>query len=118
MEEYSTLYQKGDFRGMNRLMLSQRDEMESFFNTSLRKKVTPEQLDAYTSVGGTPHLDGEYTVFGKIIRGLEVAEEISSVATSGQDLPIDPIYMTVTVEEKLKKDITKEFGYVYPTENE
>lgn len=118
MEEYSRLYQEGDFKGMNRLMLSQRDEMESFFNTSLRKNVTPEQLKAYTSIGGTPHLDGEYTVFGKIIKGFDVAEEIASETTSGQDVPIDPIYMIVTVEEKLKKDITEEFGYIYPTENE
>lgn len=118
MEEYSRLYQEGDFKGMNRLMLSQRDEMESFFNTSLRKNVTPQQLNAYTSIGGTPHLDGEYTVFGKIIKGLDVAEEIASATTSGQDVPIDPIYMIVTVEEKLKKDITEEFGYIYPTENE
>lgn len=118
MEEYSKLYQEGDFKGMNRLMLSKRDEMERFFNTSLRKAVTPEQLEAYISKGGTPHLDGEYTVFGKIIKGLEVVEEIASAATSGQDVPIEPIYMTITVEEKLKKDITEEFGYVYPTEDE
>src|SRR5690606_12092082 len=105
MEEYTRRYQEGDFRGMNRLMLSQRDEMERFFNTSLRKKVSSEQLQAYTSIGGTPHLDGEYTVFGRVIRGLEVVEEIASVTTSGLDVPLDPIYMTVTVEEKLKKEI-------------
>lgn len=118
MEEYTRRYQEGDFRGMNRLMLSQRDEMERFFNTSLRKKVSSEQLQAYTSIGGTPHLDGEYTVFGRVIRGLEVVEEIASVTTSGLDVPLDPIYMTVTVEEKLKKEITDEFGYIYPMEND
>src|SRR5690606_1925063 len=39
MEEYTRRYQEGDFQGMNKLMLSQRDTMESFFNISLRKKV-------------------------------------------------------------------------------
>lgn len=116
MEEYTKLYQNGDFKGMNKLMLSQRDTMESFFNTSLRKRVSPQQLEAYTTIGGTPHLDGEYTVFGRIIQGLEVADKIASVTTSGQDVPVDPIYMKVTVEEKRKKDITEEFGYVYPIE--
>ncbi len=118
METYTKLYQEGDFKGMNRLMLEYRDEMESFFNTSLRKTVSPHQLEAYTSAGGTPHLDGEYTVFGKIIRGLEVVDVIVAEKTAAQDVPVDPIYMVVTVEEKLKKDITEEFGYVYPPENE
>lgn len=116
MEEYTRRYQEGDFQGMNKLMLSQRDTMESFFNISLRKKVSPQQLEAYTSVGGTPHLDGEYTVFGRIIRGLEVVDQIASMPTSAQDVPEEPIYMKVTVKEMRKKDISEEFGYVYPTE--
>jgi peptidyl-prolyl cis-trans isomerase B (cyclophilin B) len=118
MEEYSRLYQEGDFKGLNKLMLSYKSEMESFFNTSLSKKMNAQQLSAYTSVGGTPHLDGEYTVFGKIIQGMEVVDKIASVKTSAQDIPLDPVYIRVTVQEKLKKDIAEEFGYTYPTENE
>lgn len=118
MEEYTKLYQEGDFKGLNKLMLSYKSEMENFFNTSLSKKVGAQQLSAYTSAGGTPHLDGEYTVFGKIIQGMEVVDRIASEKTSAQDIPLDPVYIRVTVQEKLKKDIAEEFGYTYPTENE
>lgn len=118
LEEYTALYQGGDFKGMNKLMLGYRDEMESFFSTSVRKKASPSQVEAYTSVGGTPHLDGEYTVFGKVIEGLDVIDRIAAVETSGQDKPLDPVYVKITVEEKLKKDITKDFGYKYPAEDE
>lgn len=118
MEEYTQRYREGDFQGMNKLMLSRRSEMESFFNTSVGKKMRPHQIEAYTSVGGTPHLDDEYTVFGKIIQGLEVIDEIASERTSSQDKPINPVYIKVTVEEKLKAEITKEFGYKYPTDDE
>lgn len=117
-DQYTELYQEGDFKGLNKLMLSYRSEMESFFNTSLSKKISPSRLEAYTSVGGTPHLDDEYTVFGKIIRGMEVVDEIAAEKTSAQDIPIEPVYIKVTVEEKLKKDIASEFGYTYPNEND
>lgn len=117
-DQYTALYQEGDFKSLNKLMLSYKSEMESFFNTSLSKKINPNQVEAYTSVGGTPHLDGEYTVFGRIIRGMEVVDRIASEKTSAQDIPIDPVYVKITVEEKLKKDIAKEFGYTYPIEND
>ena len=118
MEQYTALYQEGDFKGLNQLMLSYKSEMEDFFNTSLSKNISPSRLEAYTSVGGTPHLDDEYTVFGKIIGGIEVVDQIASERTSSQDIPVDPVYVKSTVEEKLRKDITKEFGYTYPTEND
>ena len=37
---------------------------------------TPEQIEAYTTVGGTPHLDGEYTVFGEVVKGLDIVDKI------------------------------------------
>lgn len=117
-DQYTELYQEGDFKGLNKLMLSYKSEMESFFNTSLSKKISPNRLEAYTTVGGTPHLDGEYTVFGKIIRGMEVVDEIAAEKTAAQDIPIEPVYIKVTVEEKLKKEIASEFGYTYPNEND
>lgn len=117
-DHYTELYREGDFTGLNQLMLSHKNEMESFFNTSLSKKISPSRLEAYTTVGGTPHLDGEYTVFGKIIRGMEVVDEIAAEQTSAQDIPIEPVYIKVSVEEKLRKDIAREFGYTYPKEND
>lgn len=53
--------------------------------------ITPEQKQAYCSVGGSPHLDGNYTVFGEIIEGLDVVDKIQQVETSEFDRPVKDI---------------------------
>ena len=62
--------------------------------------LTAEQREAYTTVGGTPHLDGQYTVFGEVVEGLDVVEKIQSVATGRADRPKDDVSMTLTVLEE------------------
>ena len=54
-------------------------------------KFTPAQVEAYTTVGGTPHLDGQYTVFGEVVEGLDVVDKIQQVATDPADRPVDDI---------------------------
>lgn len=61
--------------------------------------ITPEQEQIYTTVGGTPHLDGQYTVFGEVVEGLDVVEMIQSAATMPGDRPVDDIEMRMTVVE-------------------
>lgn len=48
---------------------------------------TPEQVKAYTTVGGTPHLDGEYTVFGEVVEGMDIIDKIQTVKTDRNDRP-------------------------------
>ncbi len=60
---------------------------------------TPEQVDVYTTQGGTPFLDGGYTVFGEVEEGLEVVEAIQNVETSTGDRPKTDVVMNVTVIE-------------------
>lgn len=52
---------------------------------------TPEQTQAYTTQGGTPHLDGAYTVFGEIISGMETVDKISQAETDHNDRPVNDI---------------------------
>lgn len=52
---------------------------------------TPEQVKAYTTVGGTPHLDGEYTVFGEVIEGMEIVDKIQQVKTDRSDRPEEDV---------------------------
>lgn len=62
-------------------------------------KFTPEQKQMYTTLGGTPHLDGSYTVFGEVIEGLDVVEKIQKVKTNRADRPLEDIIIKkVTIE--------------------
>jgi peptidyl-prolyl cis-trans isomerase B (cyclophilin B) len=112
-DEYARLYQNQQFDSLNQRMLAEKSNLEAFYNIELEKKMTPEQVETYTTIGGTPHLDGEYTVFGEVIQGLDVMEKIAKVPTGERSKPLEPIYMTVTVELVPKSKITKEYGYVY-----
>lgn len=53
--------------------------------------LTPEQESAYTTIGGTPHLDGEYTVFGEVTQGLDVVEKIQNSACDRFDRPLEDV---------------------------
>lgn len=54
-------------------------------------KLTDAQREAYTTVGGTPHLDGTYTVFGEVVEGMDVVAKIETTATGAQDRPKEDI---------------------------
>lgn len=60
---------------------------------------TEEQLKTYTSIGGTPVLDGEYTVFGEVVMGLQILELISKVNTVKNDKPVKPVKMDIKLLE-------------------
>ena len=59
--------------------------------------LTDNQLKIYSTIGGTPHLDGQYTVFGEVEEGLDVVEEIQNSATGRADRPLDDIEMRIVV---------------------
>lgn len=56
-----------------------------------------EQRDAYKKVGGTPHLDGAYTVYGEVVEGIEVVDRIAAANTDTHDRPLEDIRMYVAV---------------------
>lgn len=74
------------------------EELNLFQNRS-NIKMSPEQIKAYTTIGGTYHLDGSYTVFGEVIEGLDVIDKIAAVKTNKMDRPLQDVKMTIKVIE-------------------
>ncbi|GAB5407703.1 MAG: peptidylprolyl isomerase [Balneolaceae bacterium] len=72
-----------------------------------------EQRAIYTSIGGYPYLDANYTVFGEVIKGIAVVDSIAAQQTGAGNRPIEDILMKVRVEKMDKEKITSEFGYSY-----
>lgn len=52
---------------------------------------TPEAVEAYTTIGGTPHLDGGYTVFGEVVEGLDVLDRIAAMPCDANDRPLEDV---------------------------
>ena len=80
------LQQAGDQAGLQTLQneLIQQTEAEAAQNPFA---LTDEQINAYTTVGGTPHLDGQYTVFGEVVEGMDVVDAIQNTTTGRMDRP-------------------------------
>lgn len=114
---FVALQEKGDYKGMNQLALDSKGYVEQSLGISLSKEVEPRVIETYTKIAGAPHLDGEYTIFGRVVEGLEVIDQIAAVKVGGGSKPVEDTYMTVEVEMVPKKEITKKYGYEYPEED-
>ena len=74
-------------------------DVDSIFDTKEKYVITEEQRTIYTTEGGYPSLDGEYTVFGELIEGLEVLDKIAIVETDKFNRPLSDVKMTIELEE-------------------
>lgn len=93
------LYANGDKSSLAELRTNLLQEAEDEVK-ALEKELlyTQDQKDIYTSIGGTPFLDGEYTVFGEVVKGLDVVDKIQKMATNSQDRPLDDIQMDIYIK--------------------
>jgi len=112
-EELVGIYQSGDYQAYTQRMIELKPLVVEELNIDVDKKYPQERLKAYTTIGGSPHLDDTYTVFGEVIEGLEVIDSIAVQPTGEADKPLSNIYMTVEVKEVPRRKISKEYGYQF-----
>jgi len=100
IDTIKSLYREGNKTAINELREEWRKEAE--VQANFRKDevlYTDEQKEIYkSSIGGAPFLDGEYTVFGEVIEGMDVVEKIENVKTNEKDMPLQPVIMTIVME--------------------
>ena len=77
-------------------ILPEFDQTEHYRFSELQKQV-------YKTIGGTPHLDNNYTVFGEVLYGSEVIDNIAKTETDSNDRPIEDIKMKIKIIQALKK---------------
>ena len=99
VDSIRAMYARNDQQGLMALQNKLAAETDARLKEEPGFRFTEEQTAAYTSVGGTPHLDGQYTVFGEVVSGLEVVGRIQEVATDSSDRPLEDVKMTVKVLE-------------------
>lgn len=100
IDTIKALYKEGDRAAITELREKWRLEAEAEANKRKTETLyTDEQKETYkSSIGGAPFLDGEYTVFGEVIEGMDVVEKIESVKTNEKDAPLQPVKMTITIQ--------------------
>lgn len=75
------------------------DGMLNMMSQRYGKTFTEEQKEVYKTLGGSPHLDGDYTVFGEVVEGLDIVDLIGNAPTGYGDVPVEPIYI-ISMEVK------------------
>lgn len=84
------------------------DKTLDLYEERLGKIFSARQRQAYKTVGGTPHLDGDYTVFGEVTDGLDIVDKIARVKTGYMDVPVEPVIINkITIEKPAEKDCCK-----------
>ena len=96
-DEIMQMRREGDRTGLQKLQEKLADEAEN--KAEENGGLTEEQQKVYSTIGGTPHLDGQYTIFGEVVEGLNVVEMIQESATGRGDRPVDDIEMRMVVIE-------------------
>lgn len=90
MDQIRQMQAAGDSQGLQKLQ----EELITITESKVDPNapvLTPEMRQAYSTVGGAPHLDGQYTVFGQVESGMDVVDKIEKVATDRSDRPVDDV---------------------------
>ena len=91
MKEIYKLRKANDQDGLLELQDSLEAQAYTLYKEEEPFMFTPEQVTSYTTIGGAPHLDGSYTVFGQVVSGMETVEKIAGTKTGKADRPVENV---------------------------
>ena len=91
MKEIYKLRKANDQDGLLELQDSLEAQAYALYKEEEPFMFTPEQVTSYTTIGGAPHLDGSYTVFGQVVSGMETVEKIEGTKTGKADRPVENV---------------------------
>ena len=93
--KFDALREKNDQTGFNILLAELRAKVDSTYAAGPQFSFTDEQRKIYSTIGGYPSLDGEYTVFGEVVEGMEVLDKIAAVQVNKANRPLEDVRMKV-----------------------
>jgi cyclophilin family peptidyl-prolyl cis-trans isomerase len=88
------------------------EQLDAVETNRIKAKIPTWQREVYKTLGGVPHLDRNYTVYGEIVKGLDLVDKVAAVATGENDRPVVDVKMTVSLLKKreakrLEKELKK-----------
>lgn len=96
-EELNKYRQENNEAAFNQKVTELQVKADSLYNAAPKFTYTQEQRQTYMTLGGYPMLDGNYTVFGEVLEGLEVLDKIAAVKTDQFDRPVQDVKLKISV---------------------
>ena len=95
LKAFRQMADKRDTASIRLIINKYRNAVDAQYMRTKPFKLTDKQRRIYTTIGGTPHLDGAYTVFGEVVSGMEIVDQISAAQTDTNDRPVQDIRLTI-----------------------
>jgi cyclophilin family peptidyl-prolyl cis-trans isomerase len=76
-----------------------KDQLDLMVSRNMHSRFSEKETEAYTTIGGSPHLDGGYTVFGEVIEGFDVLEKLMKIPVDAYDRPLTDIKFRIKILE-------------------